>query len=83
MKTLYVYTRSGCGGCTQIKDYLNQLNIDFTEINVDYNPLALEKIQRDGHRFLPQVYADNKLFIPGGYKTIRTMRRNEILDRLK
>jgi glutaredoxin 3 len=83
MKTLYVYTRNGCGGCNQVKDFLKKLDIVFVELNVDQDQLALEKLYRDGHRFVPQIYADNKLLIAGGWKTVKTMRRDEILDRLK
>ena len=83
MKTLYVYTRNGCGGCNQVKSFLSDLQIPFVELNVDQNRLALEKLHRDGHQFVPQIYADDQLLMPGGWKTVKTMRRNEILDRLK
>lgn len=83
MKTLYVYTRAGCGGCVAVKTFLSELEIPFVELNVDRNPAAAKKLQRDGHRFVPQIYADDKLFMPGGWNTIRTMRRHEILERLQ
>lgn len=83
MKTLYVYTRAGCAGCIHVKNFLNRLEIPFVELNVDRNRAALEKLYRDGHQFVPQIYADDKLLMPGGWKTIKTMRRDEILDKLK
>ena len=83
MKTLYVYTKFGCGGCVEIKQFLTDLQIPFVELNVETNSQALEKIHRDGHRRLPQVYADNEIFMPGGWDTIQTMRRHEILERLE
>lgn len=83
MKTLYVYSRNGCGGCVAVKNFLKELEIPFVELNVDFNRVANEKLKRDGHRFVPQIYADDKLFMPGGWNTIRTMRRHEIMERLK
>jgi glutaredoxin len=83
MKTLYVYSRSGCGACVQVKTFLTGLGIPFVELNVDQNRAALEKLYRDGHQFVPQIYADDKLLMPGGWKTVKTMRRDEILNRLK
>ena len=83
MKTLYVYTKKGCGGCIAVKNFLNELEIPFVELDIGHNQLANEKIQKDGHRFVPQIYADDKLFMPGGWNTIKTMRRHEILARLQ
>jgi glutaredoxin len=83
MKTLYVYTKPGCGGCTLVKNFLKELDIPFIELDVVRNTQALSKLQHDGHQYLPQIYADEKLFMPGGWSTIKTMRRHEILDRLK
>jgi glutaredoxin len=83
MKTLYVYSRSGCGSCVHVKAFLNNLQIPFVELNVDQNRQAWEKLYRDGHKFVPQIYADDQLLMPGGWKTVKTMRREEILERLK
>ena len=82
MKTLYVYTKYGCNGCTEIKQFLTDLQIPFVQLNVEKDQHALAKIHKDGHRYLPQVYADNDVFMPGGWNTMRTMRRHEILERL-
>lgn len=83
MKTLYVYTKHGCSGCIEIKKFLLDLQIPFVELNVQEDPQALAKIHKDGHRYLPQVYADSELFMPGGWDTVRTMRDYEILERLQ
>jgi glutaredoxin len=83
MKTLYVYTRNGCGGCVAVKNFLKGLEIPFVELNVTFNRVANEKLKRDGHKFVPQIYANDILFMPGGWNTIKTMRRHEILEKLK
>jgi glutaredoxin len=83
MKTLYVYTKKGCGGCVAVKNFLTELKIPFVELDINFNRSAAEKLNRDGHKVVPQIYADDKLFMPGGWNTIKTMRRHEILERLK
>jgi len=84
MKTLQVYTRDGCGACVEAKIFLQQLNIPYEEINVDINDDGLYFLQSRGDRYLPQFYTnENKRFVPGGWNSVRTMREQEILDRLK
>ena len=83
MKTLYVYTRPGCGSCIEAKNFLNQLKIPYTEININVDAVGLQFLQNQGDRYLPQFYVEGKKFMPGSWNTIRTMRQHEILDRLK
>ena len=83
MRTLYLYSKSGCGACYEAKQFLNNLGIPFVEIDVEQNRQALQKLYRDGHQYVPQFYADDRLFMRGGWKTVKTMRKHEILDRLK
>lgn len=83
MKTLFVYTRSGCNSCIEAKDFLLRNSIPFKELDVDNDLTALEHLHRNGDKYLPQFYIDGKKFMTGGWKTVRTMRQQEILDRLK
>lgn len=83
MKTLFVYTKSGCAGCTEAKVFLNNLNIPYVEINVEQNPKSADFLHSQGDKYLPQFYTDSGRFIPGGWKAVKTMRHQEILDRLK
>lgn len=83
MKTLFVYTRNECGNCVEAKVFLNELEIPYTEINVDNDYDGLEFLHRNGDKYLPQFYTDDRKFMPGGWNTVRTMRQHEILERLK
>ena len=83
MRTLYLYSKNGCGACNEAKKFLKNLEIPFVEIDVERNRTALDKLYRDGHKYVPQFYADDQLFMRGGWNTVRTMRKHEILNRLK
>ena len=83
MKTLLIYTKQGCNGCLEAKNFLDDLDIPYTEIDVGLDQHSADFLIQQGDKFLPQFYSDGKRFIPGGWKSLKTMRQNEILDRLK
>ena len=83
MKQLILYSKPNCNYCTKAKAFLKENQIDYTEINVMEDAASLAKIKEDGHRTLPVLYADDKPLIRGGYDTLKTMRREEILERLR
>jgi len=83
MKTLFVYTKQGCRGCAEAKVFLEDLDVPFVEIDVELNPDSADFLAQQGDKFLPQFYTDSGRFIPGGWKSIKTMRQQEILNRLK
>lgn len=83
MKTLTVYTKTGCGYCTQAKDHLQKLNIAYEEINITNDSAAREKLLAEGHKSLPVLYAGDDLLVPGGFTSLKTMRREDILERLQ
>lgn len=82
MKTLKIYTKPGCGYCTQAKDHLSKLGLAYEEINVATDPAAREKLIAEGHQTLPVLYAGDTLLVQGGYNSLKTMRREDILERL-
>ena len=83
MKTLLVYTKQGCSGCIEAKNFLNELDIPYTEVDVELNQNSADFLIQQGDKFLPQFYANGRRFVPGGWKSLKTMRQHEILDRLK
>lgn len=83
MKTLIVYTKPGCVHCAQAKDYLKGLEIPFTEVDIVANPDAREKLIAAGHKTMPAIYVDDVELVPGGNSALRTMRKDEILERLQ
>lgn len=83
MKTLTVYTKDGCNYCLQAKEHLKKLEITYEEINITDNPAARDKLLAEGHKSLPVLYADNDLLVPGGFTSLKTMKREDILERLQ
>lgn len=39
-----VYTNTLCPVCQMVKDFFNDINIPFKEVNVDINPIAMIKL---------------------------------------
>lgn len=83
MKPLIVYSKPGCGYCANAKDYLKGLDIPFLDVDVTKDSAARERILAAGHKTLPVIYAGDNLLVPGGFTGLKTMRKEEILERLK
>ena len=64
---LTVYSKDNCPYCVQAKNLLTKRNIAFEEVRVDQNPEAKEFIIKEGHRTVPQIYHNGKLFVECGY----------------
>ena len=65
---LTVYSKSNCPFCDRAKMLLTQKGIAFEEVRVDLNPEARDFIVNAGHRTVPQIYKDGKVFVEGGYQ---------------
>ena len=83
MKTLTVYTKSGCGYCTQAKDHLKKLGIDYAEVDVMQDSTARDMLIAKGHKTLPVLFVGDDLLVHGGYNSLKTMKKEDILKRLK
>lgn len=83
MKTLIVYTKPGCGYCANAKEYLRGMDIAFDEVDITKDAAARDKILAAGHKTLPVIYAGDKVLVPGGYSILKTMRKEDILERLQ
>jgi glutaredoxin len=71
-KNLVIFTMDGCPYCANLKNSLNELSIDFVEINVDYNQQIWEQVvQQTKQNVLPMVYFqiddsnNGEIYIPG------------------
>lgn len=76
---LTVYGKTVCPYCVQAKNFLRAKNIDFHEINIDQDAEAREFIMSQGHRTVPQIYMDGRLFVEGGWQGISRMTTEDIL----
>ena len=80
---LTVYSKTVCPYCVQAKNYLKQNNIDFTEINIEQDEQAREYIMGQGHRTVPQIYFQGRIFVEGGWQGLSKMSREDILNEIE
>lgn len=79
---LTVYSKENCPFCTQAKALLTKKGIQFEEVRVDLDPSAREFIMNEGHRTVPQIYKDGKLFVEGGFTGLSKLTEEQIKERL-
>ena len=79
---LTIYSKTVCPYCVQAKNYLKSKNINFREINIEEDAEAREFIQSQGHRTVPQIYMDGKIFVEGGWTGLSKMSAEDILSEI-
>ncbi|ASZ75704.1 glutaredoxin-like protein [Enterococcus phage phiSHEF5] len=63
-----VYTKNNCMSCKMTKRKLQELGVNYKEINVDENLEALEYLMECGFRSLPVVFNENGApMVTGGF----------------
>ncbi|HEY3282932.1 MAG TPA: glutaredoxin family protein [Armatimonadota bacterium] len=56
-----VYTQPGCAPCQQVKEYLKQKGVDFTEVNIREDAAAMKKLIEMQVSATPAVVIDGNL----------------------
>jgi len=71
MNEIIVFTLDGCIHCVELKKELNNLNIEYKEIEVGENKEIWDKVvEQTGHNSLPSVYIrlnggdEGPIFVP-------------------
>ncbi|MET3699368.1 glutaredoxin 3 [Bacillus oleivorans] len=55
-KNITLYTTTMCPICGMVRDFLTKMNIEYKEINVDFNPIEMIKLITKTRRFsVPQT----------------------------
>lgn len=80
---LTVYSKENCPYCVQAKNLLTKRNIAFEEVRVDLDPDARQFIVNEGHRTVPQIYHNGKLFVEGGYTGLSKLTEDQIRSKLQ
>lgn len=78
---LTVYSKNNCPFCVQAKNLLKLKNIAFEEINIEQNPEARQFVLEQGHRTVPQIYKDGKLFVEGGFQGLSKLTEEQLKER--
>lgn len=58
MAEIKIYTSNTCVFCKAAKQYFNENNIEFKEMNIDENPDAVEYLVSKGYRGVPVINID-------------------------
>ena len=80
---LTVYSKTVCPYCVQAKNYLKNNKIEFDEINIEDTPAACEYIMKSGHRTVPQIYYNGKLFVEGGWQGLSKLSGEDIMREIE
>lgn len=79
---LTVYSKNNCPFCVQAKNLLTLKQIAFEEVKIDEVPSAREFIVAEGHRTVPQIYQDGKLFVEGGFQGLSKLTEEQLKEKL-
>lgn len=77
-----VYSKNNCPFCVKAKNLLTIKGVDFEEVKIDENPAARDFVLGEGHRSVPQIYANGKLLVEGGFQGLEKQNQ-EFFDNLK
>jgi glutaredoxin len=79
---IVVYSKHNCPYCVQTKQYLENHNINYREVNIELEPKAREFVISQGHRSVPQIYVGEHLLVEGGWQALSKLSSQEIMDRV-
>ena len=63
---LTVYSKNNCPFCVRAKQLLESKNVQYTEVNIEYDQDARQMLVDQGLRSVPQIFHGYEL-IPGGF----------------
>lgn len=61
MKNVVVYTSNTCGYCTMAKEYLQSINVEYTEKNVSTDLEARKELMAQGFMGVPVIFVDEEI----------------------
>jgi len=80
---IQIYSSSWCSYCTAAKKLLNQLELDFEEINIEEKNISREELLKlCGSYTVPQICINGEFI--GGYDELQKLyQNNKLMDLLK
>ncbi len=79
---IVLYSKPNCSYCDRAKQILKTWDITYDSIDIAANPESRDFLINEGHKSVPQLYSDGKLF-PGGTAALNQMTKEEFQERLK
>ena len=77
---IQIYSSNWCSYCNAAKNLLNELNLDFEEINIEEKNISRDKLKElSGECTVPQICINGKFI--GGYTELQSLyQKGELLD---
>ena len=76
-----IYTTNWCSSCVAAKNLLQQLKLDYEEINIEENAISREELQKiSGLYTVPQITINNEFI--GGYDKLLYLYQNNKLNEI-
>ena len=75
---LQIYSKANCQYCDMAKNLLKSKGVAYTEVRIDQDDAARNFLIGEGHRAVPQIYQNGKLFVQGGYQGLAKMSDEEL-----
>ena len=76
-----IYSKNNCPFCTKAKALLEIKGIEYTEVNIEQDADARQRLVEAGARTVPQIYINEQL-LPGGYNGLAD-QSDEFFNKLK
>ena len=75
---IQIYSSNWCSYCNAAKNLLNELNLDFEEINIEEKNISREELLKlSGGHTVPQICINEKFI--GGYSELQSLYQNDKL----
>ena len=75
---IIIYTSNWCSYCNAAKHLLNELNLEYEEINIEEKNISRSKLQElSGGYTIPQISINGEFI--GGYKELQQLHQNNKL----
>lgn len=77
---LTVYSKKNCPFCDKAIALLELKNVKYEVVKIDENDEARDFVLSEGHRSVPQIYKDGKVFVQGGFQGLQKLTDEELLN---
>lgn len=77
---LTIYSKKNCQFCDKAIALLELKNVQYTVVKIDEDDAARDFVLGEGHRSVPQIYKDGKLFVEGGFQGLQKLTDEELLN---
>ena len=81
MKKLTIYSTPTCGHCKEAKKYLNDLGIEYQDVDLTQDSDSMSFIRSQGHRSVPQIYLGEQQFVTG-WPELKSLTAQQILEKI-